>query len=261
MPLRPVSLHATRGSVAAQEISQGIDALLEEYRDQVPLEFPAEVLAEAERVAGRAAPRTGSAASADDTARIDRTDVPFVTLDPESSTDLDQAMHLERTDAGYRVLYAIADVPLFVDLDGAIDTEARRRGATVYLPDRRVPLHPEVLSEGVASLLTEQDTPAFVWIFDLDQAGAVQSIDLERATVRSVAKLDYDTVQEQLDAGQGHPMMQLLQEIGDLRQQQEAARGGASLNVPEQEVEGDGDHVLLTWRSPTRSRSPTRRSP
>lgn len=253
MPLRPVSLHATRGSVAAQEISQGIDAQLEEYRDQVPLEFPAEVLAEAERVAGRAAPRTGSAASADDTVRIgriDRTDVPFVTLDPESSTDLDQAMHLERTDAGYRVLYAIADVPLFVDLDGAIDTEARRRGATVYLPDRRVPLHPEVLSEGVASLLPEQDTPAFVWIFDLDQAGAVQSIDLERATVRSVAKLDYDTVQEQLDAGQGHPMMQLLQEIGDLRLQQEAARGGASLNVPEQEVEGDGDHVLLTWRSP-----------
>lgn len=250
MPRRPVSLHATRGSVAAQEISQGIDALLEEYREQVPLEFPAEVLAEAERVADRAADHAGSADAPETTTRADRTDVPFVTLDPKSSTDLDQAMHLERTESGYRVLYAIADVPLFVDLDGAIDAEARRRGATVYFPDRRTPLHPEVLSEGVASLLPEQDTPAFVWIFELDRHGAVQSIDLERATVRSVAKLDYDTVQEQLDAGQGHPTMQLLQEIGDLRQKQEAERGGASLNVPEQEVEGDGDHVLLTWRSP-----------
>lgn len=239
---RPVSLHAPRGSVAAEVISQGIDALLEQYRDQVPLEFPAQVLAEAEEVASRAS------GPADDQQRVDRTDIPFVTLDPASSTDLDQAMHLERTEGGYRVLYAIADVPLFVDLDQEIDTEARRRGATVYLPDRRIPLHPEVLSEGVASLLPEQDTPAFVWVFELDGEGAVQSIDLERAQVRSVAKLDYSTVQQQLDAGDGHPQMVLLQEIGDLRTALEAQRGGASLNLPEQEVESEGDHVLLTWR-------------
>lgn len=250
---RPVSLHAPRGSVAADVISQGIDALLEEYREQVRLEFPAEVLAEAERAASRASTSAGAGAGSTDGGqtdidRSDRTDIPFVTLDPESSTDLDQAMHLERTDIGYRVLYAIADVPLFVELGSALDAEARRRGATVYLPDRRIPLHPEVLSEGVASLLPEQDTPAFVWTFELDAAGIVTSVDLERATVRSVAKLDYDTVQQQLDAGQGHPTMQLLQEIGDLRLQQEAERGGASLNVPEQEVEAEGDHVRLTWR-------------
>ena len=59
---RPVSLHAPRGSVAADVISQGIDALLEEYREQVPLEFPAEVLAEAERAASRAGTSAGAGA-------------------------------------------------------------------------------------------------------------------------------------------------------------------------------------------------------
>lgn len=240
MPHRPVSLHAPRGSVAADDLREGIDALLAAQDGEVPLEFPAEVLAAAEEAAARDAAADG---------RADRTDIPFVTLDPASSTDLDQAMHLERTDGGYRVLYAIADVPFFVDLGDAIDQEARRRGETLYLPDRRIPLHPEVLSEAAASLLPDQTTPAFVWELTLDARGEVTAIGLERALVRSVAKLAYDQVQEELDAGAGHPMMLLLQEIGELRTQLEAERGGASLNVPEQEVVVEDDHVRLTWRS------------
>src|SRR5699024_6996845 len=238
---RPVSLHAPRGSVAADELRAGIDALLAEQDGDVPLEFPAEVLAAAEDAAARATATQG---------RADRTDVPFVTLDPESSTDLDQAMHLERTESGFRVLYAIADVPWFVDLDGPLDQEARRRGETLYLPDRRLPLHPELLSEGVASLLPDQPTPAFVWVLDLDAAGEVVGIDLERALVRSREKLAYDQVQAELDRGAGHPMMLLLQEIGALRTALESRRGGARLNVPEQEVVADDGQVRLQWRRP-----------
>ena len=241
MPHRPVSLHAPRGSVAADELRAGIDALLADQAGEEPLEFPPEVLAAAESAVSRASTSPEGA---------DRTEVPFVTLDPASSTDLDQAMHLERTDGGYRVLYAIADVPLFVDLDGPIDHEARRRGETLYLPDRRIPLHPEVLSEGVASLLPEQTTPAFVWVLELDATGEVQGIDLERTRIRSVSKLAYDQVQEDLDRGQGHPMMVLLQEIGELRNALEAERGGASLNVPEQEVVAEDGLVHLQWRRP-----------
>ena len=241
MPHRPVSLHAPRGSVAAEDLRAGIDALLADHDGGVPLEFPPEVLAAAEEAAARDAAADG---------RADRTSIPFVTLDPESSTDLDQAMHLERTDDGYRVLYAIADVPFFVDLDEAIDHEARRRGQTLYLPDRRIPLHPEVLSEGVASLLPGQTAPAFVWELVLDAGGEVTSIGLERALVRSREKLAYDAVQEQLDRGEGHPTMVLLQEIGALRTEVEARRGGASLNVPEQEVVAEDHRVRLTWRSP-----------
>ena len=241
MPHRPVSLLAPRGSVAADALRAGIDALLADQEGGVPLEFPPEVLAAAQEAAGRAT-------SLEE--RTDRTDVPFLTLDPESSTDLDQAMHLERTDGGFRVLYAIADVPWFVDLDGPVDHEARRRGETLYLPDRRIPLHPEVLSEGVASLLPEQPTPAFVWVLDLDAAGELTGIDLERAQVRSIRKLAYDTVQEEIDRGEGHPMMLLLQEIGALRTALEAERGGASLNVPEQEVVAENGQVRLQWRRP-----------
>ncbi|WP_299305191.1 RNB domain-containing ribonuclease [uncultured Brachybacterium sp.] len=241
MPHRPVSLLAPRGSVAADALRAGIDALLADQEGGVPLEFPPEVLAAAQQAAGRAT-------SLEE--RTDRTDVPFLTLDPESSTDLDQAMHLERTDGGFRVLYAIADVPWFVDLDGPVDHEARRRGETLYLPDRRIPLHPEVLSEGVASLLPEQPTPAFVWVLDLDAAGELTGIDLERAQVRSIRKLAYDTVQEEIDRGEGHPMMLLLQEIGALRTALEAERGGASLNVPEQEVVAENGQVRLQWRRP-----------
>ncbi|MEE1651142.1 RNB domain-containing ribonuclease [Brachybacterium sp. J144] len=241
MPHRPVSLHAPRGSVAADVIREGIDVLLARDGEEVPLAFPAEVLAAAEAAAAR-----DPAAEE----RVDRIDVPFVTLDPASSTDLDQAMHLERQGDGFQVLYAIADVPFFVDLDGPIDHEARRRGETLYLPDRRIPLHPEVLSEGVASLLPDQTCPAFVWVLDLDARGEVRSVDLERALVRSTAKLAYDQVQQELETGEGHPTMLLLQEIGGLRTALEAERGGASLNVPEQEVIAEGDSVRLTWRRP-----------
>lgn len=243
MPHRPLTLRAPRGSVAAEEIRAGIDALLADAAEDLPLAFPPEVLAAAEAAAARAG-------GGDPTDRTDRTDVPFVTLDPASSTDLDQAMHLSREGEGFRVLYAIADVPWFVELDGPIDHEARRRGATVYLPDRRIPLHPEGLSEGAASLLPGQTTPAFVWTLDLDASGAVTGVDLERALVRSTEKLDYAGVQEQLDAGTGHPQMLLLQEIGALRARQELERGGASLNVPEQEIVEDGDQVRLVWRRP-----------
>ncbi|WP_422117561.1 RNB domain-containing ribonuclease [Brachybacterium sp. UNK5269] len=241
MPHRPVSVHAPRGSVAADLIRAGIDALLAEHGGEVPLRFPPAVVAEAERAAAR---------EIDGAARTDRTDVPFVTLDPAGSTDLDQAMHLERTAQGYRVLYAIADVPWFVDLDGALDQEARRRGETLYLPDRRIPLHPEVLSEGVASLLPDQESPAFVWVLDLDHRAEVRGIDLERSRIRSLRRLAYDRVQEQLDRGEGDPMMVLLQELGALRTRLEAERGGASLNVPEQEVEAADGTVRLTWRRP-----------
>lgn len=84
--------------------------------------------------------------------------MPFATLDPPGSRDLDQAFHLERAGRGYTVRYAIADVPGFVSR-GAVDVEARRRGQTLYAADGSIPLHPRVLSEDRASLLPEVDRP------------------------------------------------------------------------------------------------------
>ncbi len=213
-------------------------------RLQVPVEFPPEVLADAERAA--AAPALPDA---------DLTDVEFVTVDPPGSTDLDQALHIERRGDGFGVDYAIADVPAFVTPGSAVDAEARRRGQTLYAPDGRTPLHPPVLSEGAASLLEGQVRPAFVWRFDLDADGEVRRTELVRALVRSRRRLDYVQVQAAADAvpdGAPEPdellarQAVLLRAVGVRRTALEERRGGANLPLPEQDVTAvDGRYDLV----------------
>lgn len=204
-----------------------------QIRDEldVPVTFDPDAVAEAE-----AAARHG--AGAEDDGRVDLRDLPFVTLDPPGSRDLDQALHIERHGAGYRVRYAIADVAAVVRPGGALDAGTHVRGETVYCPDVRVPLHPTVLSEGAASLLPTEDRRAVVWTHDLDGDGEVVRSDVVRGVVRSRTQLDYPGVQRELDAGTGGPdgMPTLLAEVGDRRQRLERARGGVSLARPEQEV-------------------------
>ncbi|MEV6209820.1 RNB domain-containing ribonuclease [Kitasatospora sp. NPDC051914] len=208
-------------------------------RLEIRTEWPAEVLAEADRAA--AVPRLPDA---------DATDLELFTLDPPDSRDLDQAMHLARRDGGYRVHYAIADVAAFVAPGGAVDAEAHRRVQTLYFPDTRVPLHPPRLSEDAASLLPGRLRPAVLWQIDLDADGAVVLADVRRAQVRSHRRLDYAGAQEAVDAGTADEQLLLLAEIGRLREQQEAARGGISLPVPEQEVEPADGGYRLAYRSP-----------
>ncbi|MEV4898755.1 RNB domain-containing ribonuclease [Nonomuraea sp. NPDC055795] len=190
------------------------------------------------------------AADADHGARKDLTDLPFVTIDPPGSMDLDQAVHLERRRDGFRVWYAIADVASFVRPGGALDTEAHARGETVYLPDGKVPLHPPVLSEGAASLLPGTTRPAAVWQIDLDAEGRMAGADVQRALVRSRERLDYAYVQAAADTGTADGTLALLEEIGRLRLELERERGGVTLPTPEQEVVADGDGYRLEFRIP-----------
>ncbi|WP_328555840.1 RNB domain-containing ribonuclease [Streptomyces sp. NBC_00358] len=203
----------------------------------VPGSFPAEVLAEAGRP-----PRMPE---------YDATDIPLFTIDPPTSRDLDQAMHLSRRErGGYRVRYAIADVAAFVVPGGALDAEAHRRVMTLYFPDGKIPLHPPQLSEGTASLLPDQICPAVLWTLDLDPDGRTETTGVRRALVRSRARLDYAEVQRRIDAGTAEEPLALLKDIGALREALEVERGGISLNVPEQEiVEKDGTYELA-YRAP-----------
>ncbi|MER6320160.1 RNB domain-containing ribonuclease [Streptomyces sp. NPDC001581] len=234
MPRR--QMHMTGADGAA------LRAALRELRTElgVPAHFPAAVLAEAEHAAAH--PRLPD---------LDSTDIPLFTIDPPSSVDLDQAMHLAKRPAGgYRVHYAIADVAAFVTPGGPLDAEARRRVTTLYFPDERIPLHPAALSEDAASLLPDRTRPALLWRFDLDPDGRVETADVRRALVRSRAKLDYDRVQKAIDTGTAEEPLALLQDIGRLREALEQERGGISLNVPEQEVvEHDGTYSLA-YRAP-----------
>jgi exoribonuclease R len=179
---------------------------------------------------------------------LDRTDIPFVTIDPATSMDLDQAVHIERDGRGYVVHYAIADVAAFVAPGDPVDVEANRRGETLYAADSKVPLHPKALSEGAASLLPDEDRPALLWTIKVDADGEGTDVDVVRALVRSRAKLDYEGVQKQVDAGTPDELLALLGEVGELRKQREAARGGVSLPLPEQEIDVDGDTWTLSFR-------------
>ena len=195
----------------------------------LPVDFPAAVLTEAEQAVAR--PSTGD--------RLDATDLPLVTVDPPGAKDLDQAVLLRRRARGYRVHYAIADVAAFVRPGGALDAEVRRRGQTLYLPDGNVPLHPPLLSEGAASLLPDQVRPAVLWTVDLDPDGLAVRAEPRRALVRSVAQLDYEGVQRSLVDGAPHPSVALLPEVGRLRREQAVHRGAIELGLPEQQVEAD----------------------
>ncbi len=232
---RVVKVRTSGDSVTAQEMRDGIAAIQEEQ--EVTPAFPDAV----EKAAADAAanPRLPE---------LDRTDIELVTIDPEGAEDLDQAMHIERDGDGYVVHYAIADVAAFVSPGDAVDVEANRRGETLYGADSKIPLHPTVLSEGAASLLPDETRPALLWTIKVDDTGEGFDVEVQRALVRSRARLSYEAVQADVDAGRASELMGLLQEVGELRLAREAARGGVSLPLPEQElVEKDG-HWELEFR-------------
>lgn len=216
----PQRRHYVAPSAAQSELATALANLRANL--DAPVEFSAEALAETATV--RPA-----------TPELDLRDVPFVTLDPAGSKDLDQAFHLTRAGDGFEVRYAIADVPGFVAPDGAVDAAARERGQTLYAADGSIPLHPRELSEDRASLLPDVERPALVWTFVLTSSGEVDEFRLERALIRSRAQLDYPSAQESIDHGEDGPLA-LLPVIGALRIEQERARGGASLNLPDEEV-------------------------
>ncbi|SDP96582.1 RNB domain-containing protein [Lentzea jiangxiensis] len=206
----------------------------------LPSSFPAAVLAEAE-----------AAVSRDPGDRPDLTSIPLVTIDPPGAKDLDQALCVTKSPGGFTVHYAIADLGTFVTPGGPLDTEVRRRGQTLYLPDGNVPLHPTVLSEGAASLLPGVTRPAVLWTFECDAEGKPTSVEVRRALVRSTAQFDYAAVQESFDAGTPHPSVAALAEFGPLRRAYARERGAIELQLPEQEIESNGSD----WRLVTRPRT------
>jgi VacB/RNase II family 3'-5' exoribonuclease len=162
-------------------LADGLLAIRSEF--QVPEAFPANVLAAAAEAVLRKP-----------TDHVDRTQLPFVTLDPARSTDLDQAFVIERNGNDLLLRYAIADVAWFVDDGGLIDTEAWTRGTTIYVPDGKSSLYPAILSEKAASLLPDGQRPAVIFTVRVDVDGNASLDGAERAIIQSRRKLAYDAV-------------------------------------------------------------------
>ena len=205
-------------------LAAGLSAIRDEF--QVPAGFPPEALAAAEAAARRPL-----------SAHVDRTATRFVTLDPASSTDLDQAFAIERAGGDLLLHYAIADVAWFVEDGDALDAEAWARGETIYLPDGKASLYPPMLSEGAASLLPDVERPAVIFTVRIAPDGAARLDGAERAVIRSAAKLAYETVRsEDLPAD--------FDELSRRIAAAETARGASRVDPPEQEIERGADGKL-----------------
>jgi len=206
-------------------LSSGLDAIRRQY--QLPSEFSPEVEAAAEQAARK--PLKGFA---------DRTAMPFLTLDPKSSVDLDQAFTIEQSGSDLILHYAIADVGSFVTRGDTLDREAWTRGETIYLPDGKVPLYPAALSEGAASLLPDADKASVLFSVRVAPDGEVELDNVERAKIRSRGKLSYaDVTESDLPAG----FADLANRIAGA----ELRRGAARIDPPQQElVKVDGGFEL-----------------
>jgi exoribonuclease R len=200
-------------------LGEGLALIRQQF--QLPTAFPPEVEAEA-----------AEAASLPLTDHADATNVPFVTLDPASSRDLDQAFAIEAAGPDLLLHYAIADVGWFVADGGAMDREAWVRGTSFYLPDGKVPLYPPALGDGAASLLSDGDRPAVIFTVRVDPAGEARLDGAHRALIRSRAKLAYETATE-ADLPTGFAELTRRVEAAEL------ARGAARVEPPEQEVVKD----------------------
>jgi ribonuclease R len=211
-------------------------------------EFPAEVMRAAAHVPTEVRPN-------DRKDRVDLRHIPFVTIDPETARDFDDACALESLPGGgHRLWVAVADVSHYVREGSPIDVEAVSRGVSVYLPSRAIPMLPEALSSHMCSLVPEEDRLAMVVRIDFDRDAEVRDTDFAAAVIHSQARLDYPGVAAAL-AGETkgkrkkyEPFVPALQQMDALARKLRArrfARGSLDLDLPEAVVELDQDDPRL----------------
>jgi len=190
--------------------------------------------------------------------RVDRADlreIPFTTIDPETARDFDDAVALEKLpNGGSRLWVAVADVSHYVREGSPIDDEALRRGCSIYLPSRAIPMLPEPLSARMCSLVAEEDRLAMVVRIDFDRQANVVDRDFMAAVIHSKARLDYPGVAAALGGDtrgkrkKYEPFLPALRAMDSLARQLRAARlarGALDFDLPEPFVELDRDDPRL----------------
>ena len=200
------------------------------HTHDIPTEFPAAAVAEAERAAGVP---LGS--------RTDLRDIPLVTIDGEDARDYDDPVHAEPDGDGFALIVAIADVAHYVQPGSPLDTSAWTRGNSCYFPDRVVPMLPEALSNGWCSLRPNEDRGCLFVRMRVDKNGRKISHQFGRGLMRSAARLTYEQVQEAHDARtETHlPLAHLYAAFRALLAARDA-RGTLDLDLPERKVILDG---------------------
>jgi ribonuclease R len=196
---RPPRLSARVSEVLGDPFAPRSFSLIAIHKHGIPHEFPDRVVEEAERIAGQ---KLGE--------REDLTHVPIVAIDPADARDHDDAVWATSDDdpanaGGWKAIVAIADVSFYVRPGSALDKEARKRGNSVYFPDRVVPMLPETLSAHVCSLKEGEDRASLVCHLQVSKAGELKSWRFSRARVRIAANIAYEAAQAAMDALEAPP--------------------------------------------------------
>ena len=233
----------------------GIDMLSIIRKYHLPTEFPRDVLDQAKGI-----PETVDARQFE--GREDLRGEFIVTIDPDDARDFDDAIHVEKIGGGWRLGVHIADVAAYVEPDSPLDREARRRGNSVYLPDRVIPMLPERLSNGVCSLNPGVDRLTHSVFIHFDKHGNAKSARFARSVIRSAHRLTYKQAYAILTAAPGDQLgerLHLAWELAALLRQRRFEHGALDLDFPEvkvwidknghpvklERVENDKSHQLI----------------
>src|SRR2546423_6809730 len=233
----------------------GIDMLSIIRKYHLPTEFPRDVLDQAKGI-----PETVDARQFE--GREDLRGEFIVTVDPDDARDFDDAIHVEKTGNGWRLGVHIADVAAYVEPDSPLDREARRRGNSVYLPDRVIPMLPERLSNGVCSLNPDVDRLTHSVFIHFDKHGTAKSARFAHSVIRSAHRLTYKQAYAILSAAPGDQLGERLHvawELAALVRKKRFEHGALDLDFPEvkvwvdkeghpvklERVENDKSHQLI----------------
>ena len=234
----------------------GVDMLSIVRKYHLPTEFPRDVLEQADRISEKIDARQLEG-------REDLRKEFTVTIDPDDARDFDDAIHVEKIEnGGWRLGVHIADVAAYVEPETALDREARRRGNSVYLPDRVIPMLPERLSNGVCSLNPGVDRLTHSVFVHFDRNGTAKSARFARSVIRSAHRLSYKQAYAILKSPPRDRLSERLHvawELASLLRQKRFAHGSLDLDFPEvkvwldesgkpvrlERVENDESHQLI----------------
>lgn len=223
----------------------GVDILSIVRAYELPEAFSEKIMNQVERVASEVS-------EADRAGRKDLRDVPMVTIDGEDAKDLDDAVSVSY-DAEKNLYYLgvhIADVTNYVQENSALDREALKRGTSVYLVDRVIPMLPHALSNGICSLNEGVDRLALSCLMTIDHTGTVTDYELAQTVIRVDRRMTYTAVKKILEDRdeeerqryeQFVPMFELMQELAALLRAKRMKRGAIDFDFPESKILLDGD--------------------